>query len=378
MAPGVGVRRTRNGLAVLVVVVALVGAACSSGGTTTADRSATPAYARKGPYPVGYTTLALADRKVSVWYPARRNAVTRAAKASYDQRTPLPDDLKGLVPDQYNTVVAMDAYADVRGSDKGPFPVLLFSHGFGGYRLVNSALMTGIASWGFVVVAADYRERGIEAQIRGQRTVPDPTRDPRLMLATLDLVAGENRRPDSVLEGVVDARRVGSAGHSAGGGTAFDALRDPRVKVAIGWAPVGPSLDPAAKPTMIIGALGDVALTPEQLRKEYASFPPPRRFVEIGGAGHNSFTDSCPVIRQGGGLIEFARQRKLVAESLLKLGENGCEAGSIDPEKVWSVVQHFTVAELRAVFGVDKRPVGLGSGVARAFPGVRVTYLQQP
>ena len=41
------------------------------------------------------------------------------------------------------------------------------------------------------------------------------------------------------------------------------------------------------------------------------------------------------------------------------------------------MVQHFTVAELRAAFGIDT-PVGLEAAMTCAFPGITVTYEQQP
>jgi predicted dienelactone hydrolase len=374
---------TRRIAATLAVVVVLTGTACSSSSqqastttsTTVGGPTDDPAYAKPGPYKVGYTTLRMTDRDVAVWYPADDAAVTGMKKATYDQATPLPKALKGLVPPKYNTVVTMDAYKDAPASVKGPFPVVLFSHGVSAYRLVNSALDVGIASWGFVVVSADYLERGLVAQIEGKLD-GDPARDRRLMLQSLDLVQHESERAGSVLLGIVNASSAGAVGHSAGGGTAFDALSDERVNVAIGWAPVGPSIAPVAKPTMIIGASDDIALTPRQLAKTYASFPSPKRRVEIGNAGHNTFTDVCTVIRRGGGLIEFARQNHLVAENLLEFGLNGCRKRDTDPKEFWPVVQHFTVAELRSVL-LDAPPVGLGDGITRAFPHL-TTYTHRP
>ena len=274
------------------------------------------------------------------------------------------------MPDAYNTVVTMEAYKDVTGSTKGPFPVVLFSHGASAYRMANSALTAGIASWGFVVVSVDYLERGVVTQLPGQKPLTlDPERDKRLMLASLDLVTKENDRSASLLHGIVDGTRVAAAGHSAGGTTAFDALNDPRVKVAVGWAPSAPSATPADKPTMIIGASNDIGVPPTQLAKTYGSFPAPKRRVEIGNAGHNSFTDLCVVTRSGGGMVQYAAKNHLVSQALAKLLLNGCEKTALTPEKFWPVVQHFTVAELRAALGIDAQPVGLGDGISRAFPG---------
>jgi predicted dienelactone hydrolase len=355
-----------------ISAAAVVLAACGSGSKSAATRAddaphaGTPAYAVRGPYQVGYTTLPLHNLKVAVWYPA--GSTTGKTKASYDQRTVLPPNLAGLVPDKYNTVVPMDAYTDAPPSSAGPFPVLLFSHGFGASRLYNSAPLIGIASWGNVVVSTDYKDRDIVAQVTGSKAKPDPKAEEQTMLSTLDLVERQSAQSGSVLHGLVNGKQVAVAGHSAGGTTAFDALHDPRVSVAIGWAPVGPSGKPADKPTMIIGALGDIALTPKDLAKEYAASPSGTRFVEIADAGHNSFTDICSVIRSGGGLVSFAREQHLVSDSLLKLAVNGCDAQHVDPAKFWPIAQHFTVAEMRSAFGIDKQPVGLGQAVTTKFP----------
>jgi dienelactone hydrolase len=359
--------------AVLLLVAASFGA-----GYTKSEAASTNAarYAAAGPHKVGYTTLRMNDRDVDVWYPAAAAAAKGKPKATYDQKAPLPADLQSFVPDAYNTVVTMKAYREVKGSSKGPFPVVLFSHGVGAYRMASSALLAGIASWGFVIVSADYVERGVVTQLPGQTpSTLDAERDKRLMLASLDLVTTEGDRPGSVLHRVVDARRVGAVGHSAGGTAAFDALEDPRVKVAVGWAPAAPSAaPPAAKPTMIIGAADDLSVTAPILAQRYESLPAPTRRVEIGNAGHNSFTDLCVVLKSGGGVVQFAIDNRLIPESLATLVVNGCEDTALTPEKFWPVAQHFTVAELRTALGIDATPVGLGARAARAFPGITVTY----
>lgn len=383
-----------------VLVVALVLAACSSSSPRSQSSSAPPpasastapptgpVYASNGPFAVGYTTLHLPDRDVAVWYPAGEGATTGKAKATYDQTTPLPENLKGVLPPEFNSVVTMNAYEDVPASTKGPFPVVLFSHGYGSFRLWNSQLDIGIASWGFVVVSADYLERGLQAQLAGLTGGSSPSTDPsaaeardqKIMFDSLDLVTSSAAANGSVLHGAVDTSRVAAAGHSAGGNTAFNALADPRVSVAVGWAPVAPNGSPANKPTMIIGAPGDVALTPDELEKEFQSFPAPSRLVEIGGAntGHNEFTDICAVIRSGNGLVGFAKANHLVSDQLLTLGENGCQPTDLDPDRFMPIVQHFTVAELRSAFGIDPQPVGLDDSITSAFGDIPVRYEHTP
>jgi hypothetical protein len=36
------------------------------------------------------------------------------------------------------------------------------------------------------------------------------------------------------------------------------------------------------------------------------------------------------------------------------------------------------LAELRAAFGIDTRPIGLGDSIVQAFPGITMTYKHQP
>src|SRR3954452_11069642 len=98
-------RRRASAMACVVALLAV--AACPSDSKPTSAASSAsssagpvggPVYAKEGPYKVGYTTLHLPDRDVAVWSPADASAVDGKPKATYDQATPLPDDLKGLIP----------------------------------------------------------------------------------------------------------------------------------------------------------------------------------------------------------------------------------------------------------------------------------------
>lgn len=385
--------RHRRLFAVLAIVAAFVAAGVSSPVGAAGSGTNVALYAQPGPYPVGLLTLQLPDRTVSVFYPARPGSEAGQAEASYDQREPYPPDLQALVPPQYDTRISFAAYPALPGSPTGPFPVVLFSHGLGSFRLDNASLNAGVASWGFVVVSPEFPERDRAAVTRQSLSGPSSAQqstpaqeaaqargDADALLAALHLVETASQDPSSPLHGLVQANRVAAIGHSAGGGAALTLLPNPAVRTAIGWAPVGPARGTRepTKPTMIIAGLDDIAITPARVRALYATLKAPKRLVEIGNVGHNGFTDICIAIRQGGGLIEFARQHHLVPENLLALGENGCQQKNLDPREGFQVIQHFTVAQLRWALGINKTPVGLGPGVTRAFPGVSIQYQQQP
>jgi hypothetical protein len=196
---------------------------------------------------------------------------------------------------------------------------------------------------------------------------------------TIDLMTAANDDPTSPFHSTIKAGKVGAVGHSMGGGTMFGLLDDPRVGTIVGWAPVGPSTPVTSHtPTMVIGGRTDIAVTPAETIKTYDELQAPKRLVEIGNMGHNAFSDACLAIRSGTDLIGIAKRLGIgIPDSLLELGRNGCERGALDTKEGWRVIQHFTVAELRAGLGVNRAPAGLAPGIADAFPGVKITYRQQ-
>lgn len=374
---------TRRAMVVLagLMTLALVGAGCSSGDddaatdtttTTLEDLADDPAYRGPGPYEVGLTELSLPDREVAVFYPAADGATDDAPEVTYSQLDALPEALaqaapallpEGTDPDVL-TVVIEGVGADVEASPDGPFPVVVFSHGFGSFRLDASALLAGIASWGFVVAAPQHIERDRAALVSNAVT-RDPQRDVQVLVDTIELVGAAG----APLEGLADTEQVGAVGHSAGGRAALTALSEPEIDVAVGWAAAGRGdVEVVDKPSMNIAATVDVLIPLEEIEATYDELAPPKRLVVIDGAGHNSFTDICVSAKEGNDLIGLAESIGFpIPENLAAGATDGCEEGSIDTALGWEITQHFTVAELRNALGVDEEPVGLGPGVVEAF-----------
>jgi dienelactone hydrolase len=374
--------------AAVAAAAALLAAGCGSSATSppiAAARpttSSTPAYQMAGPDPVGVTTLdlgsagtILGERLATVYYPANPAALSNLTQFSYTEASTLPASLQGILPPQFDSTTTINASRDAPGSPSGPYPVVLFSHGFGGERLYYSNLLAGIASWGYVVVSADYLERGLAAQALRLTVRPSATLDRSIMLDSLGAVERASGDPSSVIHGVVNPSKVAAVGHSAGGGTAFDALDSPQVATAVGWAPVPPTGTPSSKPVMLIGAEGDQAVLPSSVAKTYASFHGPKASVEISGEGHNTYTDICVGIRQGGGLINYAVSNHFTTPQLARLAINGCEAKDLPPQQFWPIVQYYTVFQIKAVLGHGSTTVPVPA--AGAFPGFKVTIHQQ-
>jgi len=374
--------RTHRVVVSLVLAAAGLAAGCSSSTPASAPAFPPPPYAHQGPHAVGVATLdlgsagpVLGERLATVFYPADAARLTGHPRFSYTEASTLPTALQGILPARYDTTTTVDAYVGPPASTGGPFPIVLFSHGYGGERLYYSHLLAGIASWGYVVVSADYLERGLAAQALKSTAAPSAAQDSAIMQASLTAVEQASSGSGSPLSGVADPERVAAVGHSAGGGTAFDALDSPAVATAVGWAPVAPAGTPSDKPVMLIGAEGDTVVPPARVRTTYRSFRGPKALVEISGEGHNSYTDICTGIRSGGGLISYAVHAGFVSPGLARLGINGCQAGNPAPDRFWPIVQFYTVFQLEDRLG-GHHLGAVPSPAPGQFPGFHVTVTQ--
>lgn len=213
-----------------------------------------------GPYHVGTVTYWLRDETraevysaaaddrrelvVQIWYPAER---TGDGQALF-----LPDldvagpalaerfDLPSFLFDHIN-LVETGVYVEAPPAGTGPFPLLIFSHGLRGLRGQNSTLMRELASHGYVIASMDHTYGNVltvfpdgrvvlydggrvfpegETTVQsGQRLVDTWAADVRFFLDE----ATTWNEGEHLLAGMLDLDRIGTLGHSTGGGTAIEA-----------------------------------------------------------------------------------------------------------------------------------------------------------
>ncbi len=106
-----------------------------------------------------------------------------------------------------------DAPAD---PDHGPYPVVIFSHGFSANAVWYSHLLEHLASHGFVVVAPEHIESD------WLQNAASVIRRPRDVTTAIDYAEAANA-PGGALAGLLDLTRVAVVGHSFGGYTALAA-----------------------------------------------------------------------------------------------------------------------------------------------------------
>ena len=121
----------------------------------------------------------------------------------------------------------------------------------------------------------------------------------------------------------------------------------------------------------------DKVVDPAGTQKLYAELGAPKRLVLVDRAGHNVFDDGCTIGAAQGGLVKFVRELKL-PPAFESIATDGCSAPDIYPPRAWPLIDQAVTAQLRWGLGIDKNPVGLGSGLDHAFRGVTASGQSDP
>jgi dienelactone hydrolase len=376
--------------------LALVVAACSSGSsdggsdptddptTTSAPASLAPAYAERGEHEVGVHTLALDDgRRVVAWYPAAASAAEQPTQ-TFDIASLLSPALQEQIPAELRPQYEVGAHPGAAPADDGPFPVVLFSHGFAGYPEQSADLVTHLASWGFVVVAPTHVERSLDGLLGTAAQGIEAREDPEVLLASLDAALA-----DDAVGPLIDEEQVAVAGHSAGASAAYlaasaDDRVDALVAYSLGDGSRGPTDEAPPErpvpevPSLTMAGTGDGIIPAETTRAVFDAMVAPKHLLEIEGAGHLAFSDICLIGREQGGLTGLVDQAGLdLPDDLLRLASDGCEEDALDPELAFGLIDHITVAFLRSALGIDPEPVGLDQTAVDQFPDVEATLTSE-
>lgn len=281
---------------------------CGAGESNPREVSLQPSFS------VGYRVLDFKHVKdqheeiltVAVWYP------TAAEPKTYNYGGPT----KGKV--------ALDA---APLAEKEPYPMLVFSHGYGGSGLGAVFFTERLAARGWIVVAPDHHDRHSAVRIRiGQNKEVDrwsllhhakeiassSPADQGKYLYRLDemklTIDGMLNSP--AFSNLIDKERIAVGGHSFGGFTALGLCgtikkcHDHRIKAVLlfstgagGYLFTRDELRSVKMPSMLFlgerekqQARGDCTMS-EIADKLYQDLPSPKYFIEVKGASHFSFNN---------------------------------------------------------------------------------------
>ncbi len=356
--------------------------------TTTSAASAEAPYVGLGPHQVGTVSFALADgRRVVAWYPAD-NAAKGTPTETFDIASLLAPAMQAKIPAELRPQYPIDAHPGAKAATDGPFPVVLFSHGYAGFPEQSADLTTHLASWGFVVVAPDHVERSLSGLLGTAGAGVAKLSDPVVLSQSLDAAIAQAGDASSPLHDLLNVKKVAVVGHSAGASAAYEeASAEPRIKafisysVGLGGAPGKASTPPPVPtvPGMVMIGTGDGVIAPDASRKVYDGMKAPKYKVEIENAGHLVFSDVCELGKAQGGLVALVNKAGLdLPANLLKLASDGCGAKSLEPKKAFPAIDDLSVAFLRSALDLGGKKGELDPSVTKAFTTAKVTLTADP
>jgi len=317
-----------------------------------------------GCHPVGTRTIVLRDPRrsrdllVTMWYPAMES--TSAIAPYMDKKTAdaLAEEWK-LQP-EFQRLVRTHARLLAPLAERGPFPVVLLEHGSSVVPAIYTVLAEGLASSGFIVVAANHPPDSLisvfpdghelkftpywpaEADRRTQGVAIGKFADEVLMADVrfvLDQLQEMNSH-DRFWHGRLDLSKIGIVGHSMGGTTAALATQEePRILAGAnldGSTYPGMNADvrpiPVHKPFLFLAT--EEHASGETRAREFVGSESNTYYVVVSGADHMSFTDA--------GLVSSRFTRDL------KPDDNAFERALLTSTLTRSLVEEFFAKYLKA------------------------------
>ncbi|MEY9926574.1 putative dienelactone hydrolase [Catenulispora sp. GP43] len=257
-----------------------------------------------------------------------------------------------------------------------PRPVILFSHGAHDHRSDTTTVVQELVSHGYVVATVDHTYDSFtqfpggpvlspEQTVRVPESPSDFAADLRFLLDTVqDIAAGHNpdvdRQPlPEGLAGSLDLDRVGVFGWSKGGTAAtLETIADDRVRAGLAFdGPMEPTITTDLhKPFMMMSAVFTRESDPDA-QEFWTHLLGWRRYCELEGAEHISFTDSEGLILPAAGILGLSQAQ---VQGFV---------GTMDPNEGVRIQQAYP----RAFFDLHlrNRPSRLLDGPSPEFPSVK-------
>ncbi|MDP8223144.1 MAG: hypothetical protein P9L99_07285 [Candidatus Lernaella stagnicola] len=271
-----------------------------------------------GPFPAGNTTRYFTDaaRDLScgdgprilmteIWYPAAENAAEYPENYIEDFFLGREEEAREAVGEDMDSIPSLPtgSYRDAPLTDAlSTFPVLFFSHGFSSNRFQNYTMAAYLATHGYVVIAPDHICNAMvtltpDAVVVGTMlslftTLPERKGD---LLFLIDEMADN---PPEFLQGRLDLTRIGLFGHSFGGLTVTEVLKETTAAKAMlqmasfGFPPVPESVTAT---TMFWAGKQDKIMWPYRELHHTVIDQMPRPNIEMVfyETGHFAFSDLC-------------------------------------------------------------------------------------
>lgn len=213
--------------------------------------------------------------KTTVWYPAE------------------PRTLEALVPGP--------APVSTRN---GPYPLVIYNHGFMSFREEGTYMARQLASHGYVVVAANFPLTNYFAPTAP--TITDVVNQPGDVSFLISTILQWHQDKQSAFYGRIDPDKIGVVGLSLGGMTTtlvgfHPTLKDPRVKTIVSMAGPIAMFEPrffenSTIPFLMIGGSLDVIVPYKAHAARVPEKDPNATLVTLEGGTHVNFADIAELL----------------------------------------------------------------------------------
>lgn len=334
--------------------------------TTLRPRPADPSV--RGPWTVGARTVEIEGLQAEVWYPAEDPAAG-LEPVVYDIRDALPASEQDKISDEDNPWQTCDCYRDLPLDEAhGPYPVVLFVHGTAGFRSQSLPHMVHWASRGFVVIAADHPGLWLADLLSlacGQGSVPQD------LQGNLDSLIAAVRGEVPGLEAFgdrLDATRIATSGHSAGGGAV--ASTGDRAQVVIPMAAGGVEPGGALASSLVLGAMSDSVVAFSNQVDGYENTPPRKRLVGISNTGHLAFSEMCALRNAAGDDLVTIAEASGVCGVGLAGGLFQCDESFVPDPDGWDIIHFASAAVLEETLHCEPRAAEALARIGERYPVV--------
>ncbi len=188
--------------------------------------------------------------------------------------------------------------------DAGPYPLVVFGHGFGVTPAIYARLLDTWARAGFVVAAPLFPLGN--ADTPGGPEESDVVNQPRDMSFVISSLLAMSAAPTGPMARMVNAGEIAVAGHSDGAETALAVafsrrFRDPRVRAALVFSGAemsgvgGYSFPEKSIPLLAVQGTADIDNEPKYTYEYFARAGRPKFLLRLLGAPHlPPYTDEQP------------------------------------------------------------------------------------
>ncbi|MGZ4343000.1 MAG: alpha/beta hydrolase family protein, partial [Solirubrobacteraceae bacterium] len=177
----------------------------------------------------------------------------------------------------------------------GPFPLVIFGHGFAVTPATYFRLLSAWASAGYVVAAPTFPLENAHAP--GGPNEADLVNQPRDMSVVISRMLAANADPGSRLAGLIEPHQIAVAGQSDGGETALAVaynrrFLDRRVRAAVILSGAklpgasGFTFPPPSPPLLAVQGTADTTNLPRFTRAFYDEARRPKYLLQLLGASH--------------------------------------------------------------------------------------------